>query len=111
MESITTYYNYTFSIGLFDKDTKKQEIPTAKAKKIIQKLTVKFLWFWTISNKNIGVYTHQNWEIVTEPSYEVNFKTQNPDRKAILEYVLNLKSKLNQESILVSYTKENVNFL
>lgn len=43
MESITTYYNYTFSIGLFDKDTKKQEIPTVKAKKIIQNLTVKFL--------------------------------------------------------------------
>lgn len=111
METITTYYNYTFSIGLFDKDTKKQEIPTVKAKKIIQNLTVKFLGFWTISNKNIGVYTHQNWEIVTEPSYEVNFKTQNPDHKAILEYVLNLKTKLNQESILVSYTKENVNFL
>lgn len=111
METINTYYNYTFSIWLFDKDTKKQEIPTGKAKKIIQKLTIKFLWFWTISNKNMWVYTHEDWEIIAEPSYEVNFKTQKPDTKAILEYVANLKKKLNQESILVAYTKENVKFL
>ena len=111
MEAITTYYNYNFSIGLFDKDTKTQVIPTQKAKKIIQKLTIKYLGFWTISNKNIGVYTHEDWSIVNEPSYEVNFKTQDPDRKAILEYVLNLKKQLNQESILVSYTMENVNFM
>lgn len=111
METITTYYNYTFNIGLFDKDTKTQVIPTQKAKKIIKNLTVKYLWFGTISNKNIGVYTHDNWDIISEPSYEVNFKTQNPDRKNILEYVINLKKQLNQESILVSYTMENVNFM
>jgi len=111
METITTYYNYTFSIWLFDKDSKKQEIWTRQAIQIIRKLTVKFLGFWTISKKNLGVYTHEDWTIVSEPSINVNFKVQNPDRKTILEYVENLKKQLNQESILVSYTKENVNFL
>lgn len=111
METINTYYNFNFSIGLNDQTTKKQEIRTEDALKIISKLTIKFLWFWTISKENLGVYTYEDWTQVSEPSFNVNFKTQNPDSKSILEYVENLKKLLNQESILVSYTKENVNFL
>lgn len=111
METINTYYNFNFSIGLNDKTTKKQELKTADALKIISKLTIKFLWFWTISKENVGVYTYEDWTQVSEASFNVNFKTQKPDSKTILEYVENLKKLLNQESVLVSYTKENVKFL
>jgi hypothetical protein len=45
METINTYYNFNFSIGLNDKTTKKQELKTADALKIISKLTIKFLGF------------------------------------------------------------------
>lgn len=111
METMNTYYNFNFGIGLNDQTTKKQEIRLEDAKKIITKLTIKFLGFWTITENNIGVYTYEDWTQVSENSINVNFKTQKPDSKNILEYVENLKKFLNQESILVSYTKENVNFL
>lgn len=111
METINTYYNFNFGIGLNDQTTKKQEIWLDEAKKIITKLTIKFLGFWTITTDATWVYTYEDWTQVSEQSINVNFKTQKPDSKNILEYVENLKKFLNQESILVSYTKENVNFL
>ena len=111
METINTYYNFNFGIGLNDQTTKKQEIWLEDAKRIITNLTIKFLWFWTITTGATGVYTYDDGTQVDEPSINVNFKTQKPDSKNILEYVENLKKMLNQESILVSYTKENVKFL
>lgn len=109
MEKINTFDTYKFSIWLFDKDQKKQLISTEKAKTIIKKLTLKFFWFWSITDWN-GIYTHENGESVQEPTVFVSVSLQNYTQKAIREYVENLKKQLNQESIMVSKSVDLVNF-
>lgn len=111
MENLNTYYSFTFSIWFDDKDVKKQIKSDWEILDIIKKLTAKYLWFWTISKVNEWVYTYNDWDIATEKSVNVNFKSQNFDNLLIRTYIENLKKQLNQESILFSYTKEHVNFL
>lgn len=111
MQQLTNYYNFNFSIGFDDKDTKSQILSDSEILEIIKKLTAKFLWFWTISKINEWVYTYNDGDIATEKSVNVNFKSQNFDKLLIRTYIENLKKQLNQESILFSYTRENVEFL
>lgn len=111
MEKITLYYNFNFSIWFDDKDKKIQIKSDWEILETIKKLTAKYLGFGTISKVNEGVYTYNNGSIATEKSVNVNFKSQNFDKLLIRTYIENLKKQLNQESILFSYTKENVEFL
>lgn len=39
------YYNYTFSVGFNDKDSKNQELPTEEIKEKIENLTRDILGF------------------------------------------------------------------
>ena len=57
METTKLYYNYNFSIGFNDKITQKQELTTEEIKNIIENLTAKMLWFWTITYNHKGVRT------------------------------------------------------
>lgn len=109
MEPINTYTSYKFSIWLFDKDSKNQKIWTEDAKNLVKKLTIKYFGFGTVSSGE-WIYTHENWEIVTEPTILVNLSLQNVKSITIREYVENLKKLLNQESIMVNITKDAVNF-
>lgn len=104
------YYNYNFWIWFNDKDSKKQELTTEEIKKIIENLTAKMLWFWTISELNKGVRTYENWETGVEYSVNVNWKTDARNDDIVNKFTKTLKKALNQESILVSYTRERVNF-
>lgn len=111
METINSYYSFNFSIGFDDKDAKTQILSDAEILETVKKLTAKYLGFWTISKVNEGVYTYNDGDIATEKSINVNFKSQVFDRLQLRTYIENLKKQLNQESILFSYTKENVEFL
>lgn len=111
METITTYYSFNFSVWFDDKDRKIQIKSDWEILDIIKKLTAKYLWFWTISKVNEGVYTYNDGDIATEKSVNINFKSQNFDKLLIRTYIENLKKQLNQESILFSNTRENVEFL
>jgi hypothetical protein len=111
METITSYYSFNFSIWFDDKDKKIQIKSDWEIVETIKKLTAKYLGFGTISKVNEGVYTYNDGSIATEKSVNVNFKSQNFDKLLIRTYIENLKKQLNQESILFSYTKENVEFL
>lgn len=104
------YYNYNFWIWFNDKDSKKQELSTDEIRKIIENLTAKMLWFWTISELNKGVRTYENWETGVEYSVNVNWKTDARNDDIVNKFTKTLKKALNQESILVSYTRERVNF-
>lgn len=104
------YYNYNFWIWLNDKDSKKQELSTDEIRKIIENLTAKMLGFWTISELNKWVWTYENWETGVEYSVNVNWKTDARNDDIVRKFTKTLKKALNQESIMVSYTRERVQF-
>ena len=104
------YYNYNFWIWFNDKDSKKQELSTEEIRKIIENLTAKMLWFWTISEFNKWVRTYENGETGVEYSVNVNRKTDARNDDIVRKFTKTLKKALNQESIMVSYTRERVQF-
>ena len=80
-------------VGLNDKDTKYQTIPTEKAKDIVNTVC------GDCSIQEItGYYTHDNGEKVKENTLKVEllFKEQ----EQVLSYCQDLKKLLNQESII-----------
>lgn len=83
----------TYFIGLNDKDTKKQEISTDEAVKIIVN-TIPCDFTFSICN---GVYTHKDGTKVCEVTIKVE------STKSLLIYMEEIKCKLNQESILAIY--------
>ena len=104
-------YNYKFSIGLFDKDQKKQLISNWKAQKIVKELTINYFGFWSITAWE-GLYTHEDGKQVNEPSLFIDVSFQKQLEKSVLEeYVKVLKFRLNQESIMVSKTVQDVDFM
>jgi hypothetical protein len=87
-------------VGLKDKDTKKQEISTRKAKNIIAKLCQDC----TLS-ESVGVYTHRNGKQIKENSIKVEllFKSESE----VKEIARNIKAILNQESIGYEVVESN----
>lgn len=79
-----------YYIGLNDKDTKKQEIPTDKALKIITNL-IPIDFTFSICN---GVYTHEDGTKVCEVTIKIE------SIKPLSGYMEQIKKELNQESIL-----------
>lgn len=79
-------------VGLKDKDTKKQEVSTVKARNII----INVCGNCTLSD-SIGAYTHDNGEQVREHTIRVEllFKTS----KEVKRMAQDIKARLNQESI------------
>lgn len=104
-------YNYKFSIWLFDKDLKRQVISNARAQSIVKDLTINHFGYWSITAWE-GLYTHEDWSKVEEPSLFVNVSFEKElEKSVLLEYVNVLKFRLNQESIMISKTVEDVDFL
>ena len=87
----------TLFIGLNDKDTKRQEISTIEAYKVISNICLEYVGGATIS-ENTGYYTHENGDIVIEKSLEV--KIYDATESAIDSVIKACKVALNQESIL-----------
>lgn len=98
----------TFFIGLNDKDTKKQEITTIDAFKIVENIFNTYTDGATIRECR-GIYKHENGEHVIENTLEC-FTFEINDEK-IVEIVTILKKLLNQESILVRKENVNTNFM
>lgn len=91
---------YVLYIGLFDKDTKKQEIKTEVAKETIKRILLKQgISGMTIPKTADGVYSHENGEIVQEPSVMVELLFV--ERIQIVRAMDELKVALNQETIAV----------
>ncbi len=88
---------FTIYCGLFDKETKKQEINTIDAFKIAQNLFIKYCEGVTISEAH-GIYTHDDGTVVIEPTLRCEvFGSENQIKSVSSE----LKTVLNQESVII----------
>ena len=97
MEKLNKYYLY---VGLNDKDSKVQEVETEKAKDIVNNVC------GDCSIQEItGYYTHDNGERVKESTLKVELLFKEHDQ--VLNYCMDLKKLLNQESIAVSQEVTN----
>lgn len=88
----------TLSIGLNDKDTKKQTVATANAKKIITKAVYKYCNGGTVTDAQ-GIYTHENGEKVQENTIVVYMYGEPLGN--VEKLANHLKKALNQESIAI----------
>lgn len=109
----TLYYKYQFSIGFNDKDSKIQELPDDEIREKIEDITLKILEFGTLSNINKWVYKHEDGTKIVEKSLNVERLTDddfiNINAK-VNAFIKAIKKALNQETVLVSYTRERANF-
>ena len=101
---------YTLTIGLFDKDTKRQKISSDMALRIVSDLVVQTVGYGTIYNGN-GIYTHINGSIVVEPSlvYFVDGEKDLKDKVKTLAW--QIKKALNQESVMLEETAVKMEFI
>ena len=95
---------YTVTIGLNDKDTKTQIIPTIQAKEIVNQKLLETGNDATIYDVN-GVYTHENGERVTEHSIQVEILFSK--KRQILDFASRIKAALNQETVVIKKDKIN----
>ena len=100
---------YNIYIGLNDKDSKKQEVSTRKAKEEVIKI---------LNNNNItgltmyevtGVFKHDTGEVVFEKSLKVELLEVK--KEDVLRSIEELKTALNQESIMLEEEEKKVNFI
>lgn len=100
-EKITLY------IGLFDKDTKKQEVDTKQAFNIVNNILLQYTEGATIYMGD-GIYKHIDKTTVIEKNiivilYDVTRETSNKILKEV-------KTALNQEAVLVEKTQVVASF-
>ena len=92
-----------FNIGMFDKDTHKQELDKVDfIKAISDKMDC------TITD-TVGVYTHDDGSKVIEPSLEIT--SYDKTLKQAIEIAKQLCKELNQETIIVSEKEVNAHFI
>ena len=100
---------YNIYIGLNDKDSKKQEISTRRAReeviKILNNNNINGLTMYVVD----GVFKHETGEIVFEKSLKVELLEI--EEMDVLKSIKELKKALNQESILLEKEKKEIKFL
>ena len=95
-------------VGLFDKDSKAQEVSTLDAYKVASNLLTKIIGFGTITEA-MGVYTHENGEIVQEPTLRI--EVSNIEIEPMKRLAIALKQAFNQESIGFEVVKSDFSFI
>lgn len=98
------------TVGLFDKDSEKQEVSTMAAKRIVSNILIDDfdIFAFTMIECN-GVYKMQSTgRIVFEPSIRIEIATDSEIE--IDEIIRALKKALNQESIMHKMTKSKIYF-
>ena len=89
---------YTLYCGLNDKDTKRQEISTLEAAKVVRNACLSFADGATIFEAD-GIYKHNDGEFVAEKTLRVELMmVEQPTVRRIVD---TLKVILNQEAIAV----------
>lgn len=94
---------YTLYVGLNDKDTRRQEIGTIEAYKLVAGLLARELGGGTIYEAH-GIYTHDDGTIVIEETLRCEVFADS--RSEVMGVVETIKSMLNQEAVIVQ--TENV---
>ena len=88
---------HIITVGLFDKDSKRQEISTLDAYKVITNLFCAAGLCATILEAQ-GVYKHDNGEVVIEPSLRIECAGATIEQ--VKPVIFQIKAALNQESIM-----------
>ena len=101
---------YTLTIGLFDKDTKRQKISSDMALKIVSDLVVQTVGYGTVYTGN-GIYTHVNGSIVVEPSLVYFVDGENDLKNKVKTLAWQIKKALNQESVMLEETAVKMEFI
>ena len=101
---------YTLTIGLFDKDTKKQKISSDMAIKIVSDLVTQTIGYGTIYNGS-GIYTHANGSIVFEPSIIYFVDGEEEEEIKIKSLAWMIKKALNQESVMLEESAVKMEFI
>lgn len=102
----------TLTIGLFDKDTESQKIGTESAKSIIADILLNrhSIFAFTMIDCN-GYYKMQSTgNIVNEPSIRVEIATDSMI-ESLHDMVVDIKTELNQESVMVDITESDISFI
>lgn len=100
---------YNIYIGLNDKDSKKQEVSTRKAKektiKILNDNNITGLTMYEVT----GVFKHEDGTITFEKSLKVELLEVK--KEEVLKSIEELKKALNQESILIEEEEKKISFI
>lgn len=100
MKNLVTLY-----IGMFDKDTKKQEYPIENFIKVLDS----YFDCYTLTQCE-GRYKHEDGTIVNEPTLKIEILLDN-DLSFDTNIVELIKDRLNQECIMVTTQMLNVDFI
>lgn len=92
---------YTFSIGLEDKDAKKQLISTPMAAIEVEKIFVRHGVDCTISSGYRGVYHYEDGSLAREETIVVVAYSFEGAKIPVAELCADIKTTLNQESVAV----------
>lgn len=95
---------YTIYMGLFDKDSKRQEFDTITAYKMVQQRATQLFDGATISEAK-GIYKHDNGEVVVEPTIRIELMFA--DLETVKTFCDNLKGMFNQESVVLQVEEVN----
>ena len=100
---------YNIYVGLNDKDSKKQEVSTRRAReeviKILNNNNINGLTMYVVD----GVFKHEDGQVVFEKSLKVELIEV--EEEDVLKSINELKTALNQESILLEKEKKEINFI
>lgn len=94
-------------LGLFDKDSKAQEISTLNAFKIASNLVTDIVGYGTITEA-MGIYTHDDGAIVNEPTLRIEITGSELEK--IKRLAIALKQAFNQESVALEKVNSDFNF-
>ncbi len=98
----------TLYLGLNDQETKRQEIKTLDAYKIVSNLMAKEVGGCSIGEIE-GVYQHDNGEIIHEKSLEIKlFGVTKTKANSLAQTLCGL---FNQESVIVEVTQVSSDFI
>ena len=100
---------YNIYIGLNDKDSKKQEVSTRRAKqetiKILNDNNITGLTMYEVT----GVFKHEDGATTFEKSLKVEL--MEVKKEDVLKSIEELKKALNQESILLEEEEKKIDFI
>lgn len=107
-------YEHYLTVGLFDKETERQEVETNKAKGFIAETLINdFNVFAFTMIDAVGIYKMQSTStIVKEPSIRIEIAAEaDLTRETVYRIIKTLKDGLNQESIMYKMVESDVEFI
>lgn len=106
-------YEHFLTVGLFDKDTEKQEVTKEDAKNLIAETLINDFDIFAFTMIDCeGVYKMQSsGRVVREPSIRIEIAADSDlTRKTIYRIIGALKPPLNQESIMYKVVESEIDF-